>query len=119
MVICVHRGIASDIEGVKPELDAVNEYLVSLDKKCTYNVESYAARKARREAEATEIRDADKAKNQEAIADAKVAQEAVEKATKVIQEQRRRGRAGTSSSWMRQLKTRKSRWSTRTARRTS
>jgi hypothetical protein len=38
------------------------------------------------QAEATEIRNADKANNQEAIADAKVAQEAVEKAKKVIQD---------------------------------
>ena len=38
------------------------------------------------QAEATEIRNADKAKNEEAIADPKVAQEAVEKAMKVIQE---------------------------------
>jgi peptidoglycan hydrolase CwlO-like protein len=38
------------------------------------------------QAEATEIRNEEKAKNQEAIADAKVAQEAVEKAKKVIQD---------------------------------
>jgi chromosome segregation ATPase len=38
------------------------------------------------QAEATEIRNADKSTNQEAIADAKVAQEAVEKAMKVLQD---------------------------------
>merc|ERR1719245_371802 len=43
--------LSTDIEGVKTELDAVNDYLASLDKKCTYKVESYAERKARREAE--------------------------------------------------------------------
>jgi len=43
--------LSSDLEGVKAELDAVNDYLDSLDKKCTYKVESYAERKARREAE--------------------------------------------------------------------
>merc|ERR1711907_846348 len=34
--------LSTDIEGVKSELDAVNDYLASLDKKCTYKVESYA-----------------------------------------------------------------------------
>merc|ERR1719245_684204 len=43
--------LSSDRDGVKSELDAVNDYLGSLDKKCTYQVESYAERKARREAE--------------------------------------------------------------------
>merc|ERR1719305_476071 len=43
--------LSSDRDGVKSELDAVNDYLASLDKKCTYKVESYAERKARREAE--------------------------------------------------------------------
>merc|ERR1719281_1446912 len=43
--------LSTDRDGVKTELDAVNEYLASLDKKCTYKVESYAERKARREAE--------------------------------------------------------------------
>merc|ERR1719207_409123 len=37
--------LSSDRDGVKSELDAVNEYLASLDKKCTYKVESYAERK--------------------------------------------------------------------------
>merc|ERR1712176_429707 len=48
----------TDIEGVKSELDAVNEYLASLDKKCTYKVESYADRKARREAEINGLKEA-------------------------------------------------------------
>merc|ERR1712194_923966 len=43
--------LTSDIEGVKSELDAVLDYLASLEKKCTYKVESYADRKERRIAE--------------------------------------------------------------------
>merc|ERR1719408_283153 len=43
--------LTADREGVESELDAVNDYLASLDKKCTYKVESYEERKARREAE--------------------------------------------------------------------
>merc|ERR1719161_1784849 len=43
--------LTSERSGVEDELNAVNEYLASLDKKCTYKVESYAERKARREAE--------------------------------------------------------------------
>ena len=35
--------------GVKAELDAMNEYLEGLNKKCTYTVESYEERKARHE----------------------------------------------------------------------
>merc|ERR1719261_1794689 len=50
--------LSTDIEGVKSELDAVNEYLASLDKKCTYKVESYAERKARREAEIDGLKNA-------------------------------------------------------------
>merc|ERR1719197_1986497 len=50
--------LSTDIEGVKSELDAVNEYLASLDKKCTYKVESYAERKARREAEINGLKEA-------------------------------------------------------------
>ena len=49
--------LTTDIEGVKSELDAVNEYLASLDEKCTYKVESYAVRKARREAEVNGLKD--------------------------------------------------------------
>merc|ERR1711957_146796 len=45
--------LSTDLEGVQAELDAVNEYLASLEKKCTYKVESYAERKSRREAEIT------------------------------------------------------------------
>merc|ERR1719161_477830 len=43
--------LSSDRDSVQSELDAVNEYLESLEKKCTYKVESYEERKARREAE--------------------------------------------------------------------
>jgi len=50
--------LSTDIEGVKSELDAVNDYLASLEKKCTYKVESYADRKARREAEITGLKEA-------------------------------------------------------------
>merc|ERR1712137_1110287 len=50
--------LSTDVEGVKSELDAVNEYLASLDKKCTYKVESYADRKARREAEINGLKEA-------------------------------------------------------------
>lgn len=48
----------SDREGVQAELDAVNEYLVGLNKKCTYKVESYADRKARREGEINGLKEA-------------------------------------------------------------
>jgi len=41
----------SDREGVQSELDATLEYLEGLAKKCTYKVESYADRKARRASE--------------------------------------------------------------------
>jgi chromosome segregation ATPase len=50
--------LSSDRDGVKSELDAVNDYLASLDKKCTYKVESYAERKARREAEINGLKEA-------------------------------------------------------------
>merc|ERR1719335_220691 len=50
--------LSTDREGVQAELDAVNEYLDSLDKKCTYKVESYAERKARREAEIAGLKEA-------------------------------------------------------------
>jgi len=50
--------LSTDIEGVKSELDAVNDYLASLEKKCTYKVESYADRKARREAEINGLKEA-------------------------------------------------------------
>lgn len=50
--------LTSDIEGVKSELDAVVDYLASLEKKCTYKVESYADRKERRMAEINGLKDA-------------------------------------------------------------
>merc|ERR1719313_2829745 len=43
--------LTTERSGIEDELNAVNDYLASLDKKCTYKVESYAERKARREAE--------------------------------------------------------------------
>jgi len=50
--------LSTDLEGVQAELEAVNEYLASLEKKCTYKVESYADRKAHREAEITGLKEA-------------------------------------------------------------
>jgi len=50
--------LTSDRAGVEDELNAVNEYLESLDKKCTYKVESYADRKARRQAEIDGLKEA-------------------------------------------------------------
>jgi len=50
--------LSTDLEGVQAELEAVNEYLASLEKKCTYKVESYAERKSRREAEITGLKEA-------------------------------------------------------------
>jgi len=50
--------LSSDREGVQTELDATNEYLAGLAKKCTYKVETYAERKARREAEIAGLKEA-------------------------------------------------------------
>merc|ERR1719408_236548 len=50
--------LGSDRDSVQSELDAVNEYLESLEKKCTYKVESYEERKARREAEINGLKEA-------------------------------------------------------------
>jgi len=50
--------LSTDIQGVKSELDAVTDYLTSLDQKCTYKVESYADRKARRVAEISGLKEA-------------------------------------------------------------
>merc|ERR1711957_695164 len=50
--------LTTDKEGVEAELDAVVQYLASLDKKCTYKVESYEERKARRVAEITGLKEA-------------------------------------------------------------
>jgi len=47
-----------DRDGVQEELDAVNSALKALDKKCTYKVESYEERKARREAEIGGLKEA-------------------------------------------------------------
>jgi hypothetical protein len=48
----------TDREGVQSELDATLEYLAGLNKKCTYKVESYAERKARRESEIAGLKEA-------------------------------------------------------------
>merc|ERR1719162_2466510 len=50
--------LTTERAGVEDELNAVNDYLASLDKKCTYKVESYADRKARREAEINGLKEA-------------------------------------------------------------
>jgi hypothetical protein len=50
--------LTSDRAGVEDELNAVNDYLASLDKKCTYKVESYAERKERRQAEIDGLKNA-------------------------------------------------------------
>merc|ERR1719329_714595 len=50
--------LTSDRSGVEEELTAVNEYLEGLDKKCTYKVETYAERKARRQAEVDGLKEA-------------------------------------------------------------
>jgi len=50
--------LTNDRSGVEDELNAVNEYLESLDKKCTYKVESYADRKARRASEISGLKEA-------------------------------------------------------------
>jgi chromosome segregation ATPase len=50
--------VTKDRDGVADELDAVNNALKALDKKCTYKVESYEERKARREAEIAGLKEA-------------------------------------------------------------
>merc|ERR1712139_275179 len=50
--------LSSDRDSVQSELDAVNDYLASLEKKCTYKVESYEERKARRESEIAGLKEA-------------------------------------------------------------
>jgi len=50
--------LSSDREGVQTELDATLEYLAGLAKKCTYKVETYADRKARRESEVAGLKEA-------------------------------------------------------------
>merc|ERR1719329_1923667 len=50
--------LTTERSGVEDELNAVNDYLASLDKKCTYKVESYAERKARRQAEIDGLKEA-------------------------------------------------------------
>ena len=43
--------VTTDGGDVEAELDAVNGYLEGLNKKCTYRIENYEERKARRDAE--------------------------------------------------------------------
>jgi len=50
--------VTKDRDGVQDELDAVNGALKALNKKCTYKVESYEERKARREAEINGLKEA-------------------------------------------------------------
>jgi len=50
--------MSSDKEGVQTELDAVLEYLASLEKQCIAKPESFTDRKARREAEIAGLREA-------------------------------------------------------------
>jgi len=50
--------LSSDREGVQTELDATLEYLAGLAKKCTYKVETYADRKARRASEVAGLKEA-------------------------------------------------------------
>merc|ERR1719399_2105511 len=50
--------LTTERSGIEDELTAVNDYLASLDKKCTYKVESYAERKARREDEINGLKEA-------------------------------------------------------------
>jgi predicted nucleic acid-binding Zn-ribbon protein len=50
--------LTADRQGVQAELDAVLEYLESLEKKCTYKVETYAEKKARRDAEVAGLKEA-------------------------------------------------------------
>jgi len=50
--------VTKDRDGVQDELDSVNAALKALDKKCTYKVESYEERKARREAEINGLKEA-------------------------------------------------------------
>jgi len=50
--------LSADREGVQAELEAVTEYLQSLDKKCTYKVESHAERRSRQEAEVAGLKEA-------------------------------------------------------------
>lgn len=58
--------LTSDRDGVQTELDAVLEYLASLDKKCTYKVETYAEKVARRDAEVAGLKEALEILNNEA-----------------------------------------------------
>merc|ERR1711862_634094 len=49
---------SSDRSGLQSELDAVSEYLAKVQEKCVAKPESYAEKKARREAEIAGLKDA-------------------------------------------------------------
>jgi len=76
---------SAEVEDLSANIDKNTADITSLADEISSLADDIAAINAQ-QAEATELRNADKAKNQEAIADAKVAQEAVEKAKKVIQD---------------------------------
>merc|ERR1711870_128777 len=57
----------SDRSGVQTELDAVNEYLATLEKECVAKAETYAERKARFEAEIAGLKEALKILESEAV----------------------------------------------------
>lgn len=76
---------SAEVEDLSANIDKNTADITSLADEISSLADDIAAINAQ-QAEATELRNADQAKNQEAIADAKVAQEAVEKAKKVIQD---------------------------------
>jgi len=76
---------SAEVEDLSANIDKNTADITSLADEISTLADDIAAINAQ-QAEATELRMADKANNQEAIADAKVAQEAVEKAKKVIQD---------------------------------
>jgi len=57
----------SDLSGVQTELDAVNEYLAELEKKCVAKAETFAERKARFEAEVSGLKEALRILESEAV----------------------------------------------------
>merc|ERR1712061_575243 len=57
----------SDRSGVQTELDAVNEYLATLEKECIEKAETYEERKARFEAEIAGLKEALKILESEAV----------------------------------------------------
>jgi len=57
----------SDLSGVQTELDAVNEYLATLEKKCVAKAETFEERKARFEAEISGLKEALRILESEAV----------------------------------------------------